>query len=149
MKIPQGNKNHVVWALARKNQTKQTMIMYGIITIHTFTLVYPLDIPEYFDPSKWPKLECEQHVWFEKVHMENKTDHYPRLAIRFVSLTMRWLENWHWEVRVNMRQKIQTTFKYAGHAQFFLGVVAAKYLDGNVGSKRCKDSIIVRFFLWK
>ena len=69
-KIPQGNKNHVAWALARKNQTKQMMIMCGIFTITLLTLEYPLGIPEYFDPAKLPELECEQIIWFDEVHME-------------------------------------------------------------------------------
>ena len=44
--------------------------MCGKFTIETLILEYPLGIPEYFDPSKLSKFECEQLVWFNEVHME-------------------------------------------------------------------------------
>ena len=32
-KLPQGNKSHSAWALARKNQTKQFLVMLGELTL--------------------------------------------------------------------------------------------------------------------
>ena len=87
-KIPQGNKNHVAWALARKNQTKQTMIMCGVITIKTLTLEYPLGILEYFDPSKLPKLKCEQLVWFNEVHMKQHGGPFSLTVYQYILLMM-------------------------------------------------------------
>ena len=117
--IPQGNKNHVAWALARKNQTKQFLIMNGQITKNELTAEYPEGIPIHFDPSKLPTIECAQIVWYNEVHMEQHGGPLSSTGyqVRFKSDKDGKLDNT--DAGSYSPEKTTTTYKYTGQARFF------------------------------
>ena len=53
-KVPQGSSSHEGWTEARKNQTKQFLVMLDKITFEELNVLHPDAIPPAFDPCILP-----------------------------------------------------------------------------------------------
>ena len=70
--IPQGNVNHDGWRVARKNQTKQMLVMLGEISSDESKTEYPDGIPKEFDPDQLPRLTRNQVIFYDETHLEQE-----------------------------------------------------------------------------
>ena len=71
-KIPQGNVNHNAWRRARKNQTKQLLVMLGDLTEEELKYEYPDGIPMEYDPKQLPRLLRNQVIFYDETHLEQE-----------------------------------------------------------------------------
>ena len=85
-KIMQGNVNHDALNLARKNQTKQYMVMLGKITKQDLLDEYDdSPIPMWLDPAYLPSIDRLQVGWWEEMHIKKEGEKrmHNNLQIRF------------------------------------------------------------------
>ena len=68
----QGDTNNDEWACARKNWSKQLLIMRGVITKEQLLTEYPEGIPTEYDPDKLPSITKNQVAFFDETHIEQE-----------------------------------------------------------------------------
>ena len=71
-KIPQSNVNHDGWQRARKNQTKQLLVMLGGISVDELKYEYPDGIPNEFGPDQQPRLTRNQVIFYDEAHLQQE-----------------------------------------------------------------------------
>ena len=141
-KVPQGNSSHEGWAEARRNQTKQFLVMLGEIGLEQLEREHPEGIPPGFDPRLLPKLSRNQVVFFDETHIEQEgglvtTTGY---QIRFPRD-----ENGRYcpasgqtPLPVFAALGTKSAFKYAGQSRLCLGVAAVRLHDGSVVGRKSR-----------
>ena len=70
--ISQGNVNYDEWRRARKNQTKQLLVMLGGISVDELKYEYPDGIPNEFGPDQQPRLTRNQVIFYDETHLEQE-----------------------------------------------------------------------------
>ena len=70
--MPQGRTHHEGWRDARRNQTKQFLVMLGEITKEDLNKEYPDGIPCAFDTDHLPTLSRNQVVFYDETHIEQE-----------------------------------------------------------------------------
>jgi hypothetical protein len=140
-KCCQANSNNEKWVLARFNQCKQYLIMFGKITLPTLMEEYSHGtIPKEFDPEQLPKVSIDQIIWYDETHIQQEGGRVSRggVQIRFPrdangAFSSSLDEPTDEMYSAPLRKPV---FKYAKEARFCLGVGVVKDAHGEYIGKK-------------
>lgn len=139
-KQPQSNNDNKVWVDARYTQCKQLLIRLGVISrkeLEEESKTYHCVHPPWFDPTKLPKLDINQIVWFDECHITQQglqSAHVMKRQVRFPRDSRgKFDRNGEYG-----QPKKEKSFKYTKAARFCFGVASVKKFQHypSVG-KRC------------
>ena len=140
-KVPQGSTHHEGWREARRNQTKQFLVMLGEISKDDLMREYPAGIPRAFDPDHLPTLTRNQVVFYDETHIEqeggltNSTGYqirFPRDSDGNYLPPPASPSSATDASPVYAPLQSKVVFKYPGQSRLCLGVAAIKQIDGTV-----------------
>ena len=136
-KVCQGDTNNRAWALARKRQTKQLLIMQGKIKKEDLLREYKSNIPFEFDPEKLPTISPHQVIFFDEIHIDQEAGftsktgvqiRFPRDINRKYSPKSDSNPN---PIYAPLQHK--PSFKYTSQARFSIGVAVVKKIGATTG----------------